>query len=82
VVTKAELLESWPGFTQGQGRPSPVGAGADQTGREDLDPGVRPRAAWAAQENTLDHETAPRPGELGVPVDVPTVIEPGAGKTK
>jgi hypothetical protein len=82
VVTKAELLESWPGFAQAQRPPSPVGAGADQTGREELDPGVRPRAAWAAQEHTLDHETAPHPGALGVPVDVPTVIEPGAGKTR
>ena len=54
VVTKAELLESWPGFAQAQRPASPVGAGADQTGREDLDPGVRPRAAWAAQERTLD----------------------------
>jgi NADH-quinone oxidoreductase subunit I len=82
VVTKAELLESWPGMTPG-GRPaSPVGAGADQTGREDLDPGVRPRAAWSTQENTLDTETAPLPGALGVPVDVPTVIEPGARKAK
>jgi len=71
VVTKAELLESWPGFTEAQGPPSPVGAGADQTGREELDPGVRPRAAWAAQEHTLDTETAPLPGALGVPVDVP-----------
>jgi NADH-quinone oxidoreductase subunit I len=82
VVTKAELLEWWPGFAQAQGPASPVGAGADQTGREDLDPGVRPRVAWAAQEKTLDHELAPHPGELGVPVDVPTVIEPGAGKAK
>jgi NADH-quinone oxidoreductase subunit I len=80
VVTKAELLESWPGFAQAQGPPSPVGAGADQTGREELDPGVRPRAAWAAQENMLDSESAPHPGELGVPVDVPTVIEPRTGK--
>ena len=62
VVTKAELLESWPGFAQAQRPASPVGAGADQTGREELDPGVRPRAAWAAQEKTLDHETAPHPG--------------------
>src|SRR6202049_4549555 len=82
VVTKAELLESWPGFAQAQGPASPVGAGADQTGREDLDPGVRPRAAWAAEENTLDHETAPHPGELGVPVDVPTVTEPRSGKKR
>jgi NADH-quinone oxidoreductase subunit I len=82
VVTKAELLESWPGFAQAQRPASPVGAGADQTGREELDPGVRPRAAWAAQEKTLDHETAPHPGALGVPVDVPTVIEPGAGETR
>jgi len=81
VVTKAELLESWPGFAEGRGPASPVGAGADQTGREDLDPGVKPRAAWAAQEKSLDHQTAPHPGELGLPIDVPTVIEPGAGKT-
>ena len=81
VVTKAELLESWPGFAEAQGPASPVGAGADQTGREELDPGVRPRAAWAAQENTLDNKTAPLPGELGVPVDVPTVIEPRENRT-
>jgi NADH-quinone oxidoreductase subunit I len=78
VVTKAELLESWPGLAR---RPvSAVGAGADQTGREEMQPGVRPRVAWGAEELKLDHETAPLPGELGVPVDVPTVIEPGAGK--
>lgn len=47
-----------------------------------MDPGVRPRVAWAAEESKLDHETAPLPGELGVPVDVPTVIEPNAGKAK
>ena len=82
VVTKAELLESWPGLAAPQGTPSPVGAGADQTGREDLDPGVRPRAAWSAQEHTLDTEIAPLPGALGVPVDVPTVIEPGARKER
>ena len=74
--------KSWPGFAQAQRPASPVGAGADQTGREDLDPGVRPRAAWAAQERTLDTETAPRPGELGVPVDVPTVIEPRPGQKR
>ena len=45
-----------------------------------MQPGVRPRVAWGAEELKLDHETAPLPGDLGVPVDVPTVIEPGAGK--
>jgi hypothetical protein len=82
VVTKAELLESWPGFTEAQRPASAVGAGADQTGREELDPGVRPRAAWAAQENTLDTATAPLPGELGVPVDVPTVISPRGSRKR
>jgi ferredoxin len=79
VVTKAELLESWPGLSP-PGRPvSAVGAGADQTGREEMQPGVKPRAAWSAEEAELRNATAPHAGELGVPVDVPTVIEPGAG---
>jgi NADH-quinone oxidoreductase subunit I len=80
VVTKAELLESWPGLATGGRQVSAVGAGADQTGREEIDPGVRPRAAWAGEESALDSASAPHAGELGVPVDVPTVIEPGAGK--
>ena len=78
VVTKAELLESWPGLAQARGPASPRGAGADQTGREDPDPGVNPRLAWASQEADLRSRSAPHAGELGVPVDVPTVKEPPA----
>src|SRR2546425_1802260 len=45
VVTKAELLESWAGFTEGRQPPSARGAGADQTGRGGPDPGPSPRNA-------------------------------------
>src|ERR1700730_1429414 len=76
VVTKAELLESWPGFTQGQGQPSPRGAGADQKGREEIDPGVSPRAAWDQNEASLPVSLGPHPGDLGIPANVPTVTEP------
>ena len=62
---------------------SPVGAGADQTGREELDPGVKPaRRMGRAGAASSTHETAPLPGELGVPVDVPTVIEPARGRSR
>jgi len=75
VVTKAELLESFPGGTA-HGRPeSPRGAGADQTGRDRLDPGVSPRAAWDMDEAMAGSGT-PRPGDLGIPADPPTVVEP------
>jgi hypothetical protein len=47
-----------------------------------MQPGVKPRAAWGAEERKIDHEAAPLPGELGVPVDVPTVMEPDAGTKK
>ena len=76
-MTKAELLESWPGFAQGRGPASARGAGADQTGREELEPGVNPRVRRGRlRRPKLDHRVAPLPGELGVPVDVPTVKEP------
>ncbi|MHB8719642.1 MAG: NADH-quinone oxidoreductase subunit NuoI [Candidatus Dormibacteria bacterium] len=71
VVTKAELLESFPSA----GRPaSSVGAGADQRGREQAAPGVSPRLAWdvAAPPRT----DAPRADENGVPAHVPRVTEP------
>jgi NADH-quinone oxidoreductase subunit I len=80
VVTKAELLESWPKFAQARGTPSPVGAGADQTGREELDPGPSPRPAWDALEQKYGTPGAPHPGDLGIPADVPTIIEPDAGE--
>jgi NADH-quinone oxidoreductase subunit I len=79
VVTKAELLESWPKFAQARGAPSPVGAGADQTGREELDPGPSPRPAWDALEQKYGTRGAPHPGDLGIPADVPTIVEPDAG---
>src|SRR5438105_10313699 len=50
AVTKAELLESWPGFKEARRPASPVGAGADQSGREEQDPGPSPRIAWDAAE--------------------------------
>jgi NADH-quinone oxidoreductase subunit I len=73
VVTKAELLESWPGFERNRGTPSTVGAGADQHGREDLEPGVSPRVAWEASDAS---RLAPHPGDLGIPANVPRVIDP------
>src|SRR5207249_4671805 len=77
VVTKAELLESWSGFDAGRRPASPVGAGADQTGREELDPGPSPRLAWDAAEALRGSRGAPVSGDLGIPADVPTVAEPG-----
>jgi NADH-quinone oxidoreductase subunit I len=73
VVTKAELLESWPKFERSRAQPSAVGAGADQTGREDLDPGPSPRIAWEASDAS---RVAPHPGDLGIPAGVPRVVEP------
>ena len=74
MVTKAELLESWPKFAQARGPTSDVGAGADQRGRELLAPGVSPRAAWEIGED--QRTDAPRPDEFGVPAHVPRVITP------
>jgi len=74
VVTKAELLESWPEFPQAQGPASEVGAGADQRGRERLAPGVSPRVAWEIGEE--QRTDAPHPDEFGVPAHVPRVITP------
>jgi len=76
VVTKAELLESWPHFAQARGPASPRGAGADQKGREEIDPGVSPRAAWDQNEASLPTSLGPHPGDLGIPANVPTVTEP------
>jgi NADH-quinone oxidoreductase subunit I len=77
VVTKAELLESWSGFSAARRPASSVGAGADQTGREELDPGPSPRIAWDVAEAVGGPRHAPHAGDLGIPVDVPTVAEPG-----
>ena len=77
VVTKAELLESWPGFKEARRPASPVGAGADQSGREEQDPGPSPRIAWDAAEAARPPRGTPQPGDLGIPADVPTVAEPG-----
>jgi NADH-quinone oxidoreductase subunit I len=76
VVTKAELLESWPRFAEARGAPSPVGAGADTMGRGDLDPGVSPRLAWDAADAAQGAPAAPLPGDLGVPANVPSIAEP------
>jgi NADH-quinone oxidoreductase subunit I len=76
VVTKAELLESWPNFAQGRRAASAVGAGADSMQRDRLDPGVSPRAAWDAEEAASPAHGAPNPGDYGIPADVPTVTEP------
>src|SRR5437016_5961523 len=73
VVTKAELLESWPNFDRNRESTSPVGAGADQTGREDVEPGPSPRLAWRAADAAGQ---APHPGDLGIPANVPRVIDP------
>src|SRR5438270_6866969 len=72
VVTKAELLESWPRFAQAGGAASPVGAGADSTARADSDPGISRRGAWEAAETARGVPEAPHPGDLGVPTQVPT----------
>ena len=77
VVTKAELLESWSGFAQARRPASPVGAGADSTKRDQVDPGVSPRVAWDAAEAATG-VPAPHPGDLGIPADVPPVTEPAA----
>jgi len=76
VVTKAELLESWPHFAQARGPASPRGAGADQKGREEIDPGVSPRVAWDQNEASLPTSLGPHPGDLGIPAHVPTITEP------
>ena len=80
VVTKAELLESWPRFAQGRAPESAVGAGADSMDRQTLDPGVSPRAAW--ETNDQVHVRTPHPGDLGIPEDVPTVTEPPPPKRR
>jgi NADH-quinone oxidoreductase subunit I len=79
VVTKAELLESWPHLASPHAAASPVGAGADQKGRKELDPGPNPRLAWDAAEATHGTRAAPHPGDLGIPADVPRIIEPEEG---
>ncbi|MGI8846803.1 MAG: NADH-quinone oxidoreductase subunit NuoI [Candidatus Dormibacteria bacterium] len=76
VVTKIELLESWPNFTQARTDASPRGAGADQTGREMQDPGISPRVAWDAAEAVHGDGGHPHAGEHGVPRHVPRVIDP------
>ncbi|MFN2581345.1 MAG: NADH-quinone oxidoreductase subunit NuoI [Candidatus Dormibacteria bacterium] len=76
VVTKAELLESWPKFSRARRPPSHVGTGADSTERTYLDPGVSPRAAWEAADAVGPPREAPRPGDYGIPADVPPVTEP------
>jgi NADH-quinone oxidoreductase subunit I len=74
VVTKAELLESWPRFENARTVASDVGAGADQTGRERNASGVSPRVAWELSEGI--RTDLPHPGEFGVPTHVPRVISP------
>ena len=74
VVTKAELLESFPRFANARTPASDVGAGADQRGREGLAPGVSPRVAWELGEEV--RTDVPHPGEYGVPSHVPRVIGP------
>jgi len=71
VVTKAELLESWPGGTPTSRNESPRGAGADQTGREMPRRGEAAAVTWEG----MPHH-APRPDEYGVPSHVPTVADP------
>ncbi|HEX6538348.1 MAG TPA: NADH-quinone oxidoreductase subunit NuoI [Candidatus Dormibacteraeota bacterium] len=80
VVTKAELLESWPNFAQQRSPASDVGAGADSTARQRLDPGVSPRAAWEGSDQV--RVRTPHPGDLGIPADVPTVTDPPPPKRR
>ena len=83
VVTKADLLEAWPLFERAEGPMSPRGAGADQRGRELLDPGVSPRLAWDAAERARGDGPA-HPGAHGIASHPPSVAEPprrgGAGE--
>lgn len=74
VVTKAELLEAWPNFSNARGPAQDAGAGADQRGREAQAAQVNPRLAWSAGEE--QRTDVPKPGELGVPSHVPRVISP------
>ena len=76
IVTKAELLESWPKFAQARGETSAHGAGADQTGRELNDPGVSPRKAWEETPTGTSDQGHPVPGMHGIPAHVPTIAEP------
>ena len=74
VVTKAELLESWPRFTESRRPHSEAGAGADQHGRVREASGVSPRLAWSAGES--QRTDIPRPDEFGIPTHVPRVTSP------
>jgi len=82
VVTKAELLESWPNFAQTRGDTSPRGAGADQTGREHLDPGISPRVAWEAADAEKGDGGHPQPGMHGIASRPPTVSDPPPPETR
>ncbi len=75
VVTKAELLEAWPHFEGAQGPAGPAGAGADQRGRELLDPGVSPRVAWDAAQRARGDAPATA-GAHGIAAHPPRVAEP------
>jgi NADH-quinone oxidoreductase subunit I len=75
VVTKAELLEAWPHFDQARISASPEGVGADQRGRELLDPGVSPRLAWDAAQRARGDAPASA-GAHGIAPHPPSVAEP------
>ncbi len=75
VVTKAELLEAWPNFERARGPASAEGVGADQRGRELLDPGVSPRAGWEAAQRARG-EGPVTPGAHGISAHPPSVTEP------
>jgi ferredoxin len=75
VVTKADLLEAWPHFEQARGPAAPRGAGSDQRGRELLDPGVSPRAAWDAAQSAKGDAT-PTPGAHGISSRPPSIVGP------
>ncbi|MGC8460414.1 MAG: NADH-quinone oxidoreductase subunit NuoI [Candidatus Dormibacteria bacterium] len=77
VVTKAELLESWPSFTSGGKKPSTLGAGADQRGHEQLETGVDPVKAWDAFEDSHVHPDDATPGHGGLEITPPTVKRVG-----
>lgn len=77
VVTKEELLESWPNFERARTATSLRGAGADQTGREKLQPGISPRVGWEVSEEEGKSDAGhPTPGQHGIPAHVPTVARP------
>ena len=75
VVTKEDLLEAWPNFDQSKGPVNTRGAGADQRQQKAKGPGINPRVAWEAEDRGHGGD-APEPGDGGIDIKPPTVIDP------